>query len=217
MGSSTENRLEAVSQSAGSFPRARRIVGWIGRGGRRRYDGRGTGHGYRRLDSPAGAFCGVVGLMPTYGRVSRYGLIAFASSLDHIGPLTKTVKDAAVLLRTIAGRDPMDSTSAKFRFRTTRELGKPVNGLKIGVAKEYLGEGSGSRSRDAVEAAFQKLAEQDARSWTYRCRIPDTRSRPTTSWPRRKHRRIWRALTACVLDIARKMRAAFGNVPAQPR
>ena len=59
------------------------------------------------------SFCGVVGLMPTYGRVSRYGLIAFASSLDHIGPLTKTVKDAAIVLRTIAGRDPMDSTSAE--------------------------------------------------------------------------------------------------------
>ena len=58
------------------------------------------------------SFCGVVGLMPTYGRVSRYGLIAFASSLDHVGPLTKTVKDAATVLRTIAGRDPMDSTSA---------------------------------------------------------------------------------------------------------
>jgi aspartyl-tRNA(Asn)/glutamyl-tRNA(Gln) amidotransferase subunit A len=58
------------------------------------------------------SFCGVVGLMPTFGRVSRYGLIAFASSLDHIGPLAKTVKDAAIVLRTIAGRDPMDSTSA---------------------------------------------------------------------------------------------------------
>src|SRR5229473_1995895 len=88
------------------------------------------------------SFCGVVGLMPTYGRVSRYGLIAFASSLDHIGPLAKTVKDAAIVLRTIAGRDPMDSTSADVPVPDyPAELEKPVRGLKLGVAKEYFGEG----------------------------------------------------------------------------
>ena len=65
------------------------------------------------------SFCGVVGLMPTYGRVSRYGLIAFASSLDHVGPLTRTVKDAAIVLHTIAGRDPMDSTSADVPYPIT--------------------------------------------------------------------------------------------------
>ena len=93
------------------------------------------------------SFCGVVGMMPTYGRVSRYGLIAFASSLDHIGPLTKTVKDAAIVLRTIAGRDPMDSTSAEVPVPDyVAELEKPVRGLKIGVAKEYLGEGLDKRS-----------------------------------------------------------------------
>src|SRR5947199_5883460 len=85
------------------------------------------------------SFCGVVGLKPTYGRVSRYGLIAFASSLDHIGPLTKTVKDAAIVLRTIAGHDSMDSTSADLPVPDyVAELEKPVQGLKIGVAKEYL-------------------------------------------------------------------------------
>src|SRR3989440_9727215 len=105
------------------------------------------------------AFCGVVGLMPTYGRVSRYGLIAFASSLDHIGPLTKTVKDAAIVLRTIAGRDPMDSTSADLPVPDyVAELDKPVKGMKIGVAKEYLGEGLDAEVRSAVEAAIQKLA-----------------------------------------------------------
>src|SRR5580698_1111599 len=77
------------------------------------------------------AFCGVVGLMPTYGRVSRYGLIAFASSLDHIGPLTRTVKDAAIILQVIAGRDPMDSTSAKLPVPDyVAELEKPVRGMK---------------------------------------------------------------------------------------
>jgi aspartyl-tRNA(Asn)/glutamyl-tRNA(Gln) amidotransferase subunit A len=105
------------------------------------------------------SFCGVVGLKPTYGRVSRYGLIAFASSLDHIGPLTKTVKDAAIMLHTVAGRDPMDSTSAELPVPDyVAELDKPVNGLRIGVAKEYFGEGLELETRSAVEAAIQKLA-----------------------------------------------------------
>lgn len=105
------------------------------------------------------SFCGVVGLKPTYGRVSRYGLIAFASSLDHIGPLTKTVKDAAIVLQTIAGRDPMDSTSADVPVPDyVAELDKPVKGMKIGVAKEYLGEGLDAEVRSSIEAAIQKLA-----------------------------------------------------------
>jgi len=104
------------------------------------------------------SFCGVVGLMPTYGRVSRYGLIAFASSLDHIGPLTKTVKDAAIVLRVIAGRDPMDSTSADVPVPDyAAELDQPIRGLKIGVAKEYFGEGLDDEVRNAVEAAIEKL------------------------------------------------------------
>jgi aspartyl-tRNA(Asn)/glutamyl-tRNA(Gln) amidotransferase subunit A len=107
------------------------------------------------------SFCGVVGMVPTYGRVSRYGLIAFASSLDHIGPLTKTVKDAAIVLRTIAGRDPMDSTSADVPVPDyVAELEKPVRGLKLGVAKEYLGEGLDKEVRSAIETAIQKLAMQ---------------------------------------------------------
>src|SRR5437867_9256000 len=104
------------------------------------------------------SFCGVVGLMPTYGRVSRYGLVAVASSLDHIGPITKTVKDAAIVLRTIAGHDSMDSTSADLPVPDyVAELEKPVQGLKIGVAKEYLAEGLDREVRNAVEAAIQKL------------------------------------------------------------
>jgi aspartyl-tRNA(Asn)/glutamyl-tRNA(Gln) amidotransferase subunit A len=108
------------------------------------------------------SFCGVVGLMPTYGRVSRYGLIAFASSLDRIGPLTKTVKDAATVLRTVAGRDLMDATSAKVLVPDyVTELEKPVRGLKLGVAKEYFGVGLDAEVRKAVEAAIQKLAKLD--------------------------------------------------------
>src|SRR5215472_8832441 len=107
------------------------------------------------------SFCGVVGLMPTYGRVSRYGLIAFASSLDHIGPLAKTVKDAALVLQIIAGRDPMDSTSADLPVPDyVAQLDQPVHGLKLGVAKEYFGEGLDVEVRQAVEAAIDKLKEQ---------------------------------------------------------
>jgi aspartyl-tRNA(Asn)/glutamyl-tRNA(Gln) amidotransferase subunit A len=105
------------------------------------------------------AFCGVVGLMPTYGRVSRYGLIAFASSLDHIGPITRTVKDAAIILQHIAGRDPMDSTSADVPVPDyEQEIGKPVKGLKLGVPKEYFAEGLDAEVRGAVEAGIQQLA-----------------------------------------------------------
>jgi aspartyl-tRNA(Asn)/glutamyl-tRNA(Gln) amidotransferase subunit A len=105
------------------------------------------------------SFCGVVGLMPTYGRVSRYGLIAFASSLDRIGPITKTVKDAATVLQVIAGRDPMDSTSADVPVPDyLAELEKPEHGLKLGVPAEYFGEAVDPEVRNAVETAIQKLA-----------------------------------------------------------
>jgi aspartyl-tRNA(Asn)/glutamyl-tRNA(Gln) amidotransferase subunit A len=98
--------------------------------------------------------------MPTYGRVSRYGLIAFASSLDRVGPLTKTVKDAAIVLQTIAGHDPMDSTSATEQVPDyVAELEKPVRGLRLGVPKEYFGEGLDIEVRQAVEGAIQKLAQ----------------------------------------------------------
>jgi aspartyl-tRNA(Asn)/glutamyl-tRNA(Gln) amidotransferase subunit A len=106
------------------------------------------------------SFCGVVGLKPTYGRVSRYGLIAFASSLDNIGPFAKTAKDAAIMLRTIAGRDPMDSTSAELPVPDyAAEIEKPAKGLRIGVAKEYFGEGLEAETRSAIETAVQKLAK----------------------------------------------------------
>ena len=105
------------------------------------------------------SFCGVVGVMPTYGRVSRYGLIAFASSLDHIGPLAKNVKDAATVLHAIAGRDPMDPTSADVPVPDyVAGLERPVRGLKVGVAREYFGEGLDREVKNAVESAIQKLA-----------------------------------------------------------
>lgn len=97
------------------------------------------------------AFCGVVGLKPTYGLVSRFGLVAFASSLDQIGPITKTVTDSAVVLNAIAGYDKMDSTSADEKADDyTKSLGESVKGLKIGIPKEYIGEGIQKEVKDAI-------------------------------------------------------------------
>lgn len=109
------------------------------------------------------AFCGVVGMKPTYGRVSRFGLIAFASSLDQIGPITHTVEDNAYLLQAIAGHDKMDSTSADVETQDyLSALTGDVKGLKIAVPKEYLGEGVQPEVREKVEAALKKLEELGA-------------------------------------------------------
>jgi aspartyl-tRNA(Asn)/glutamyl-tRNA(Gln) amidotransferase subunit A len=107
--------------------------------------------------------CGVVGLKPTYGRVSRYGLVAFASSLDQIGPLTRSVEDAALILQAIAGFDPADSTSLDIPVPDyLATLNDGVKGLKLGVPKEYFGDGIDPGVRRNVEAAIQKLAAQGA-------------------------------------------------------
>lgn len=104
------------------------------------------------------AYCGVVGMKPTYGRVSRFGLVAFASSLDQIGPITRTVEDNAYLLETISGLDPMDSTSANVDVPSfVSSLTGDVKGLKIAVPKEYLGEGVGEEARNSVLAALKVL------------------------------------------------------------
>ena len=107
--------------------------------------------------------CGVVGLKPSYGRVSRYGLVAFASSLDQIGPLTQSVEDAALILQSIAGGDPLDSTCLDAPVPDYLSgLNDGVKGLKLGIPKEYFGEGIDPGVRKNVEAAIQKLAAQGA-------------------------------------------------------
>ncbi|MBR6252821.1 MAG: Asp-tRNA(Asn)/Glu-tRNA(Gln) amidotransferase subunit GatA [Clostridia bacterium] len=109
------------------------------------------------------SLCGIVGLKPTYGLVSRYGLVAFASSLDQIGPMTKDVKDAAVLLNAIAGHDEMDSTSADIEKKDyTKSLINDVKGIKIGIPKEFYGEGLQQEVRDALEKAKEKYRELGA-------------------------------------------------------
>jgi aspartyl-tRNA(Asn)/glutamyl-tRNA(Gln) amidotransferase subunit A len=102
------------------------------------------------------SFCGVTGLKPTYGRVSRYGLVAFASSLDQIGPLGRTVADVALLLKVIAGHDPLDSTSADLPVPDyTQTVQKPLVGLTVGVVREHFGEGLDGEVETAVREAVQ--------------------------------------------------------------
>ena len=109
------------------------------------------------------AFCGVVGMKPTYGRVSRFGLIAYASSFDQIGPITRTVKDNALLLNAISGHDEKDSTSANVEVPDfTAALTGDIEGLRIGVPKEYFAEGVSEASKQAVKDALKVLEEKGA-------------------------------------------------------
>jgi aspartyl-tRNA(Asn)/glutamyl-tRNA(Gln) amidotransferase subunit A len=111
------------------------------------------------------SFCSVVGIKPTYGRVSRYGLIAMASSLDQIGPITKTVEDAALVLNAIAGYDPRDSTSVSKEVPDFTNFLKPkINGLKIGVPKEFFGEGVDALVAETVKKAISRLESLGARA-----------------------------------------------------
>jgi len=104
------------------------------------------------------ALCGVVGFKPTYGRVSRFGLVAFASSLDQVGPVTKTVRDAALIMNAIAGHDPQDSTSLNEPVPDyVASCGKDLRGVRLGVPKEYMIEGIDPQVRAAIAAAIKQL------------------------------------------------------------
>ena len=129
------------------------------------------------------AFCGIPGMMPTYGRVSRYGLIAFASSLDRIGPFARNVRDAAAVLAVIAGRDPQDSTSRRSSGAqtTSQDLDEPVKGLRIGVPTDYFGKGLDPEVREQRS----KRESRCSNSWAAgacrcACRTPITPWPPTT-------------------------------------
>ena len=164
MGSSTEtsyfkktrnpwdlNRVPGGSSGGSAAAVASNMVPWA--------LGSDTGGSIRQ---PAG-FCGVVGLKPTYGLVSRFGLIAFASSLDQIGTFTKDVEDTAILLNVIAGHDEKDSTSANVEKKDyTQCLKNDVKGLKIAVPKEFFGEGINEEVKDALEKAIAKYKELGA-------------------------------------------------------
>jgi aspartyl-tRNA(Asn)/glutamyl-tRNA(Gln) amidotransferase subunit A len=124
------------------------------------------------------SFCGVVGVLPTYGRVSRYGLIAFASSLDRIGPLAATVRDAATVLGVIAGHDVMDATSSPlpvpdYAAELDKHADQGVKGMKLGVPAEYFAEGLDGEVRAAVEGGIEKLRVAGAE--IRRISLPHTR------------------------------------------
>lgn len=119
------------------------------------------------------SFCGIVGLKPTYGLVSRYGLVAFASSLDQVGPMGKDVEDVAVLLNAIAGHDEMDSTSAKVEKKDyTKALVNDVKGMKIGIPKEFFEEGVNQEVKEKVMLAAKKFEELGA--IVEECSLPTT-------------------------------------------
>jgi aspartyl-tRNA(Asn)/glutamyl-tRNA(Gln) amidotransferase subunit A len=109
------------------------------------------------------SYCGVVGVKPTYGAVSRYGLVAFASSLDQIGPVTRTVEDAALVLNAICGHDRRDSTSLDMRHADyTKAIGMDARGMRIGLPKEYFGAGLDGDVKAAVDKAVQALEDSGA-------------------------------------------------------
>lgn len=120
------------------------------------------------------AFCGVVGLKPTYGLVSRYGLIAYASSLEQIGPMSKDIKDNAILLNAIAGHDSMDSTSAnKEKIDYTKALINDVKGIKIGIPKEFMGEGINEEIKETLLKVAEKYKQLGAE--VSECSMPATK------------------------------------------
>ena len=145
------NKVPGGSSGGSAAAVASRMVPWA--------LGSDTGGSIRQ---PA-SFCGVVGLKPTYGAVSRYGLVAFASSLDQIGPITKDVYDSAMLLNIIAGHDKRDTTSSNVEKKDyTKALKNDVKGLKIGVPKEFFGEGINEEVKESLENAIKVYKELGA-------------------------------------------------------
>jgi aspartyl-tRNA(Asn)/glutamyl-tRNA(Gln) amidotransferase subunit A len=108
------------------------------------------------------ALCGIVGMKPTYGAVSRYGLIAFASSLDQVGPFSRTVADSALLLRHMVGRDPMDSTSLDWPGEIALPTATDMSGLRVGVVEELMGEGIEPGVKAAIEASLRTMEDLGA-------------------------------------------------------
>ena len=159
MGSSTENSSVKVTHNPWDLSR---VPGGSSGGSAAAvaadaaFGGLGTDTG-GSIRQPA-SLCGVVGVKPSYGRVSRFGLVAFASSLDQVGPLTKTVRDSALIMNAMAGHDPQDSTSLNERVPDyIKNLGRDLKGMRLGLPKEYMIEGIDPQVKSAVDAAIKQL------------------------------------------------------------
>jgi len=159
MGSSTENSSVKVTRNPWDMSR---VPGGSSGGSAAAvaadsaFGGLGTDTG-GSIRQPA-SLCGVVGVKPSYGRVSRFGLVAFASSLDQVGPLTKTVRDSALIVNAMAGHDPQDSTSLNEPVPDyTKNLGRDLKGMRLGLPKEYMIEGIDPQVKSAVDTALKQL------------------------------------------------------------
>jgi aspartyl-tRNA(Asn)/glutamyl-tRNA(Gln) amidotransferase subunit A len=159
MGSSTENSSVKVTRNPWDLSR---VPGGSSGGSAAAvaadaaFGGLGTDTG-GSIRQPA-SLCGVVGVKPSYGRVSRFGVTAFASSLDQVGPLTKTVRDSALIMNAMAGHDPQDSTSLNEPLPDyTKNLGRDLKGMRLGLPKEYMIEGIDPQVKSAVDVAIKQL------------------------------------------------------------
>ena len=154
------------------------------------------------------AFCGVTGIKPTYGRVSRYGMIAFASSLDQGGPFARSAEDCALLLQTMAGFDRRDSTSSQQEVPDyPASVGRGIEGLKIGLPVEYFAEGLDSKLATVIETLSASYASLAPRFRRFHCPTRVCRSPPTTWWRWQNARPICRASMVCVSAIVVTIRS----------
>ena len=158
------------------------------------------------IRQPAG-FCGLVGLKPTYGTVSRFGLIAYASSLDQIGPICKSVSDAALVYDAISGRDPMDSTSVGQKEPVAPQLAKRPENLTIGVVKEYF-QGVDAQVEEALQSAIRTYERWVPGLWICLYHQSLTHYRYIISWPVRRHPPTWAGTTASDMGIGLRIMAA---------